>query len=440
MTSSKHSPSYTNMSYDKCIKTLFGLGRFGIKPGLKTIRHLLKQLGSPEQKFKSIHIAGTNGKGSTASNIASILTASGIKTGLFTSPHLIRFNERISVNGLQIADPEVVEFYKKVKQADTEEQSATFFEYATAMAFCFFAEKGIEYAVTETGMGGQLDATNIITPRVSVITTISMDHESFLGNTIEEIAADKSGIIKHQTPVITGVRNHEALKIIETAADGNNSDLLKIDSDFCLVPDKSGSYSYSCKNHGAIDNIQISLNGDHQIDNAALSIATCAILEDKRITHDSVRNGLNSVSWPGRLEYISRNPWIILDGAHNPDAAEKLSEYLKTKHKNKKICVIVGMMKDKDIAGSLLPIAGVSSRVIVTESKSPRAEKAEVLGNFFKKHFGITPHVIPDLPAAINYALSSGRSDELVCITGSLYIAGEAKAFFEKKKFQTAPN
>lgn len=432
--------SLSNSSYDSCIKTLFSLGRFGIKPGLDTIKHLAIKLGSPEKKFKSIHIAGTNGKGSTASSIASILSASGIKTGLFTSPHLIKFNERISVNGVQISDCEVVEYYEKIKQVDNGYRSATFFEYATAMAFLFFAEKDVEYAVIETGMGGSLDATNIITPCTSIITTISMDHESFLGNTITAITSDKCGIIKKEVPVITGAKNLDALKIIEATANKSYSKLIKIDSDFCLRPSPDLLYSYESKEHGLIDDIEISLNGNHQIDNTALSITACNLLKDERITHESIRYGLKNVSWPGRLEYISKNPIIILDGAHNPEAMEKLCEYLKTNHANKPICLIIGMMSDKDHTRSLTPLAEISSRVIVAESKTPRAEKADYLGNFILHHFGISATIIPDLSEAIRFALSSNKPNELICITGSLYIVGEAKAFFEKKDFQTAPN
>jgi len=440
MNSITKSPTRNNQAYYKCIQTLFSLGRFGIKPGLETIRHLLEKLGSPENKFKSVHIAGTNGKGSTASSLASILSASGIKTGLFTSPHLIRFNERISINGEHISDSEVVEFYEKVKQADTGERPATFFEYASAMAFCFFAENGVEYAVIETGMGGRLDATNTITPCASIITTISMDHESFLGNTIKSIASDKSGIIKTGVPVITGVRNHEALKIIENEANGSNSCLLKIDTDFSLIQGSDSSYFYKDNNNDLIGNIEIGLNGDHQIDNTALCIAACKTLKDQRITKNSIRNGLKLVSWPGRLEYISKSPLIILDGAHNPEATEKLCDYLKTVHKDQPVLFIIGMMKDKDHTQSLKPIAEMNPKIIVTESKSPRAEKAGELGSFLKKSFGITSNVIPDLPEAIKKGLSTKKAEEIICITGSLYIVGEAKAFFNNTDFQTAPN
>ncbi|WP_027358317.1 bifunctional folylpolyglutamate synthase/dihydrofolate synthase [Desulforegula conservatrix] len=440
MNSTTKSPTNSNQAYYKCIQTLFSLGRFGIKPGLETIRHLLEKLGSPEKKIKSVHIAGTNGKGSTASSIASILSASGIKTGLFTSPHLIRFNERISINGEHISDSEVVEFYEKVKQADTGERPATFFEYATAMAFCFFAENGVEYAVIETGMGGRLDATNTITPCASIITTISKDHESFLGNTISSIASDKSGIIKTGVPVITGVRNREALKVIENEAEGSNSFLLKIDTDFSLIRSPDSSYYYKGNNNDFIGNIEIRLNGDHQIDNTALCIAACNILKDQRITKNSIRNGLKLVSWPGRLEYVSKNPFIILDGAHNPEATEKLCTYLKTMHRDKPVLFIIGMMKDKDHTQSLKPIAGLNPRIIITESKSLRAEKAEELGSFLKESFGITSTVIPDLPEAIKKGLSTKNPEEIICITGSLYIVGEAKAFFNNTDFQTAPN
>lgn len=426
--------------YDTCIETLFSLGRFGIKPGLEIIRHLLKELGNPQKEFRSIHIAGTNGKGSTAAGIASILQASEIKTGLFTSPHLIRFNERIRIGDTQITDEEVVELYIRVKKADTGERPATFFEYATAMAFCYFADKKVEYAVIEAGMGGRLDSTNIITPCASIITNVSMDHESFLGSNIRQIAYDKSGIIKTGVPLITGSKNPEVLEIFETETRKNNSKLFILGRDFNFTKDQRASLEFIGIQKNAIDGLEINLSGDHQIENMALSIAACRMLKEPRINDSSIKKGASNVLWPGRLEHINKNPDIILDGAHNPDAAEKLSKHLQEYHNGNKICLIIGMMKDKDQSETLKFFSEIASRVIATESKSPRAEKAENIDAIFKKEFGVPSIPIPDIGEAIEYAVNSATIDEMICITGSLYIVGEAKAFFQNQTFQTAPN
>lgn len=426
--------------YDACIDILFSLGRFGIKPGLEIMEHILDKLGNPEKKFKSIHIAGTNGKGSTASTLASIISASEIKAGLFTSPHLIKFNERIKIDGVQISDNEVVETYERVKEADTGNRPATFFEYATAMAFLLFAEKNVEIAVIEAGMGGRLDSTNVITPCACVITNISMDHEAFLGDSIRAIAKDKSGIIKQGIPVITGVRNTDALKIIEHECAEKGAILLRKGYEFDLIKGKNEVLLYKEKEKEIIADIEVGLKGDHQLENTSLAIATSRMIRDNRITAQTLRKGIRNTIWPGRLETVHHNPEIILDGAHNPEAAERLACHIKKYYPDKTVCLIIGMMKDKDMSGTLSHLSSVSSKIITTESKSPRAAKAKELAALFSIEFHFDAVPISDLPQAIEFAMGAAEKDELICITGSLYIVGEAKAFFEGSDFQTAPN
>lgn len=426
--------------YDACIDILFSLGRFGIKPGLEIMEHILHKLGNPEKNFKSIHIAGTNGKGSTASTLASIMSASGIKTGLFTSPHLIQFNERIRIDGVQISDNEVVETYERVKEADTGDRPATFFEYATAMAFLLFAEKNVEIAVIEAGMGGRLDSTNVITPCACVITNISMDHEVFLGNSILAIAKDKSGIIKKDIPVITGVRNMDALKVIEHECAEKYAILLRKGYEFDLVRRQDGFSLYMEKGKEIITDIEVGLKGDHQLENTSLAIAASRIIRDNRITEENIKSGIRKTIWPGRLETVHQNPEIILDGAHNPEAAERLASHIKKYYPDRPVCLIIGMMKDKDMSGTLAHLSSVSSKIITTESKSHRAAKAKELASIFYQEFHSAAIPMPDLPRAIEFAMAGSENNELICITGSLYIVGEAKAYFEGSDFQTAPN
>lgn len=437
ITQGQNSPS---ISYDECLKTLFGLGRFGIKPGLETIRHLLNELGCPEKKFKSIHIAGTNGKGSTAAFITSILTASGISTGLFTSPHLVRFNERFTANGVQISDQEIVDIYERVKKADNGNRPATFFEYCVAMAFCFFAEKKVEYAVIEAGMGGRFDATNVISPCVTLITTVSMDHEAFLGNSIKKIASDKSGIVKKGVPLITGSRTKEATPEIESSCRLAGSSMFTIDSDFSSGRDLDGSCHYKSKFFGQIDGIKLGLKGDHQLDNASLAITACKIIDENRIHDESIRIGLLKTTWPGRIEHIMETPCVILDGAHNPESAQKLGEYLKSLGIDRKIWLITGIMKDKEHSLTLQPLINICNRIITTRSTSQRSENPDVLKTFIKSISDMDAISIPDIPKAIDFALNSAAPSDIVCITGSLYVVGEAKAYFNKTDFQTAPN
>lgn len=432
-------------SYELCIRTLFSLGRFGIKPGLETINHLLEKTGNPHKQFRSVHIAGTNGKGSTAAFTSSILISSGIKTGLFTSPHLVRFNERISINNVFIPDSEVVELFNRIKKADTHERPATFFEYATAMAFLYFAENNAEIAVIEAGMGGRLDCTNAVFPEVSVITDVSIDHEQYLGNSLSGIASEKAGIIKHGIPVVTSSRNETVLEIIERKASENNSGFYSIDCDFSLVSDGSGRLSYSGISGEIIRDVKIGLKGDHQIDNAALCLAVCGIIGicDKRITPESSRRGLADAKWPGRLEYVSMNPDIILDGAHNPDAAEKLAAYLEKNYgSSRKITFITGMMADKDQTETLRHLVPIAHRIIFTSSDSHRAENPENLKKTAEKisGFNVEIIVISDLKKAVSFCVDNSGQGDVICITGSLYIAGEAKAFFENRRHQTAPN
>ncbi|MCP4673724.1 MAG: bifunctional folylpolyglutamate synthase/dihydrofolate synthase, partial [Desulfobacula sp.] len=260
-------------SFQQCLDKIYRLGRFGIKLELDTIKNILNQLDNPEKKYNLVHVAGTNGKGSTATYIASILQKAGFKTGIYTSPHLIKFNERMAINGRQISNDDVVDAYEAVHKVDTGERKATFFEIATAMGFYYFAKQNVEWAVIETGMGGRFDATNIIKPKVSVITNLSIEHTDYLGNTIKALAGEKAGIVKAGIPVVTGVSQPSGIKVIKKTAKVNSSDLHIYKKDFSIRKNRGqNTYNYKGLNNN-FNNLIKPLPGDHQKENLGLALA-----------------------------------------------------------------------------------------------------------------------------------------------------------------------
>ena len=273
----------TQTTYQKCLEEMYSLHRFGIKLGFNVISRILENLGNPHRTFSCIHIAGTNGKGSIASGLAHILHASGMSVGLYTSPHLVAFNERIVTNHVQISDKEIVDAYQSVKEACDTDREPTFFEYTTAMAFYHFAKTQVDWAVIETGMGGRLDATNILTPALSIISNISIEHRFYLGNTIADITREKAGIIKPKTPVITGVTQKSAIQTIETAAADMSAPLYRLGRDFRVRRNGNQRFSYSGMKRQWQD-MRTGLRGDHQIDNAAMILASCEVLQEKKRT------------------------------------------------------------------------------------------------------------------------------------------------------------
>ncbi len=424
------------ISYKKCLDSMFALGRFGIKLGLDTVDGILKNLDYPQKKFRSIHIAGTNGKGSTASYIASILQNSGCNVALYTSPHLIKFNERFVINGKQVSDNDIVDAYLAVKNADTGERQATFFELATSMAFYLFAGQKVKWAVIETGMGGRLDATNIILPELSIISNLSIEHADYLGDSLEAIAGEKAGIIKHQKPVITGVSQPSALKIIKDRAEKMSAPLYIKDHDF--FTENAGDRPLRFNYRGILHNwkgLETSLKGPHQTENAALALAACDLLSDKiladsgksMITETSVRTGLATTKWPGRLEYIMKSPDVIIDGAHNLHAAENLGMYLDENFNQKHLTMVIGILNDKPYKEMLTNLLPCADKIIFTRAKIDRSLDPAVLRDFAQTFSSAHIQIIEDVAGAVEHAVKSASSDDAVCIAGSLYVAGEAR-------------
>lgn len=429
----------TPPSYKLCLEKIYKLGRFGIKLELDTISNILSHLNTPQNNYNMVHVAGTNGKGSTATCIASILSAAGFKTGIYTSPHLVRFNERICVNGQQISNADVVSAYEAVNAADNGSRRATFFEIVTAMAFYHFAKENVEWAVIETGMGGRFDATNIITPKVSVITNLSIEHTDYLGHTIRDLAREKSGIIKPGVPAVTAVSQPSGIDTLTKVAKDRGAALYRFKNDFSIrkTPGRS-RYSYK----GIYQNFKgltKPLPGEHQRENLSLALAAVELVFERNqgtdpryeLSRELVHKGLAQVKWPGRLEKIMDHPLVILDGAHNLKASVLLGKYLNRTLGDKKLTLVIGILDDKPyeaMLGRLLPRA---QRVIVTKAKINRSIEPAVLTAAVKKIFKGELHVIEDVKDAVSYAISTSRNKDAICIAGSLYVAGEAKEKFD---------
>jgi len=406
---------------------MYSLRRFGIKFGLFNIASILKGLDNPQNGFSCIHVAGTNGKGSIASALSSILQLSGYKVGLYTSPHLVKFNERIRINNLPISDKKVVESYRAVNKVIPNDLEATFFELTTAMALYEFNRQKVDWAVIETGMGGRLDATNIIKPVISIISNISVEHQRYLGNTIGQIASEKGGIIKKSVPVITGVKQNKAISVLKKMAAKQSATFYRFGDAFRVRRSKNGTFTYF-----GIDNIwrdiRSGLLGNHQIDNAAIVLAACEILNQNKtnLSFQNIKQGLAQNRWPGRLEIVSSSPLILLDGAHNLIATHCLAKFLSENPAKRKITLVTGILDDKPYAAMLACLLPLCNKAILTRPKINRALAPEKLYPIAKK---IIPDVciIPDVSEAVQHAIKTASSDDAICIAGSLYLVGEAK-------------
>lgn len=435
----QHNTVQTDKAYRECLDKIYRLGRFGIKLELDTIRNILVRLKSPEKQFKTVHVAGTNGKGSTASYIASILQAAGFKTGVYTSPHLISFNERITINGKQIPNNDVVTAYQAVHRADTGDRKATFFEIATAMAFFYFAREKVEWAVIETGMGGRFDATNIIKPELSVITNLSIEHTDYLGKTIHALAREKAGIIKPKTPVVTAVSQPSGLKVIKNTAGENSSPLYIFKKDFSAKKDrKKETCSYKGINSN-FDHLEKPLPGDHQKENMSLALAGCELIfnslkdSDARYRLDDklIRQGLGMTKWPGRLEVVRKKPLVIIDGAHNLKAAQVLGKHLSANYGDRQLTLVIGILDDKPFEKMLAHLVPCATRVIVTKAKIDRSLNPEVIMKAVKKLTKKPVMIVEDVQQAVQHALETSADKDVICVAGSLYVAGEAREKFE---------
>jgi dihydrofolate synthase/folylpolyglutamate synthase len=444
------------MDCKESVRYLLTLGRELASPqqaraakfDLHNIRAICERMGHPERAYASVHVAGTNGKGSTAAMLASVMQAAGLRCGLYTSPHLLRINERIRLDGAEISDEQFAASFTRVLAAIEELLAAgtlaahpTYFECVTAMAFDFFARAGTELAVIEVGMGGRLDSTNVIVPEVAAITQIDFDHENFLGHSLEEIAAEKAGIIKPGAWVVSAAENSSATGVIRRRAAEQGAHVVEID-EACQVSHVSaedGRYYFQVVLSDALGagstqemKIGLPLAGRFQVRNAVTAIAAARLLALRgfAISDGAIVRGIESVRWPGRLERLQERPAVYLDGTHNPAGARELLAFWRDHLAGRRIHVIYGAMRDKaidEVAGLLFPRA---TTVILTQSPQPRSLSAEALFEM-TSHLAKSVEVIREPGAALDRALEIAEADDTVFATGSLYLVGDLRRHWD---------
>ncbi|MFE4895407.1 bifunctional folylpolyglutamate synthase/dihydrofolate synthase [Peribacillus butanolivorans] len=409
--------------------------QLGMNFGLSRMETLLTKLGNPQEGLKYIHIAGSNGKGSTLHYIKEILLAEGIRIASFTSPYLIRMNEQMKINTDEISDNDFVaafqELWPIVQEMDSAGNGATQFEILTAMAFSYFSKKEVDLVLMETGLGGRLDTTNVIQPLLSIITSISLEHTNILGNTLAEIASEKAGIIKSGAPIISGVTAEEPAKVIEEKAASADVPYYQLGRDFYVNDVKQSkhgqSFSISLDNR-SIRNIDLQMLGRHQIDNAALAVAA-VMLVIEGIDEKSIRKGIGEAKWNGRFEKISDEPLVIIDGAHNPAGIEVLIETLKTHYPEYTYRFIFSSFRDKDYSQMLHMLEKEAIEIIITEFNHERAADAEKL---YKQCSHENKSIDKDWQSAIRKGRQKTGGKEILVITGSLYFLSLVREFISE--------
>lgn len=426
-------------SYEATLKRLYGLQRFGIKLGLETVSALLSELGNPQRRFHALHVAGTNGKGSVAAMTASILHAAGVRVGLYTSPHVLDFCERIKIQGIDIPHDRVVDLFARVQALPSFLVQPTFFEVATVMAFQYFAEEEVDIGVIEVGMGGRFDATNVCHPLGTIITNVSFDHERYLGSSLPDIAFEKAGIIKRRVPVVVGPVERDVFTVLQERAQHKNAPLIAFGKEFLCVSHDAGSFDVTGTRAEYL-NLRCSLEGRHQAVNAACSIVALesGVMPLLSISERIIRRGLESVTWPGRLERLQRRPLIFCDGAHNPAAAECLTVHLQgllDERNGRRLIVVIGMMQDKNLAAFLNALVPLADGVILTQIDHPRS--APVLA--LKRALPVVDVPVYERESpqtAIDLATRLADHDDLVCVTGSLFLVGHVKSFMTGSTYE----
>jgi dihydrofolate synthase/folylpolyglutamate synthase len=400
---------------------------------LERMDHLLNSVGNPHHALRAVHIAGTKGKGSTAAMVASILNEAGFKTGLYTSPHLVSFRERIRINGEMISEDQVCRLVTQLKPHIDELKEhedhlgyISFFDVYTTLAFFLFAVEKVDFAVLEVGLGGKLDATNVVQPLVSVITQISYDHMISLGDTIEAIATEKAGIIKHNGYVITSPQVPEALEVIRNKCAEKKARLFEVGRDTRFEKSENRS-SFSISGiFDKYDSLRVPLLGDHQLINATTAVGAIELLRFHGFTvsAERIRTGLERVKWPARVEVIARDPIVILDTAHNAASAKVLRDAIESNFSYEKLIFVIGTLLHKDIKGMGRHLCSIADEIILTKVDSPRAISPE---DMKAELAGICEDVIvtQDIASAFEKARSIAKPRDLICITGSVYLAGE---------------
>ncbi|GMG96931.1 bifunctional folylpolyglutamate synthase/dihydrofolate synthase [Tepidimicrobium xylanilyticum] len=429
------------MNYIEALNYINDKEKYGSRLGLDVIGKLLDLLGNPHLDMKYIHIAGTNGKGSTSAYMATILKEAGYKVGLFTSPYLERFNERISINGRDIPDERLAKITQRIKEKieimlKGGFEHPTTFEIITAIAFVYFKEENVDFAVLEVGLGGRSDSTNIISDScASVITTIDYDHTDVLGDTLAKIAYEKAGIIKENGLVISYPQEEEAIKTIERVAAEKKAKLYVCPMnqvEIVHLSDKGGVFNFEYDSK-IFKDIEISLLGEHQVYNAALAFMTSLILNEEgiiQIEEEHIRNGLKKTRWPGRLEVLKRGPIFLIDGAHNLQGAKTLASSLNL-FQYKRLILGIAILKDKDVENIIKTLAPLANEIVVTEVNMPRKMKAEDLEKVIKKYNENTV-VENDMKKAVDKAYELAEEEDLIVFSGSLYLIGDIRKLIKE--------
>lgn len=440
-------------SYKEALEYIHGLNRFGSKLGLENITNLLKILGNPHKGIKIIHVAGTNGKGSTCAMLDSILRHAGYKVGLYTSPYLEVFNERIRVNGRNISDDDIARFTQKVRDAisimlQKNLGHPTEFEVVTAIGFLYFKEQAVDFIVLEVGMGGRLDATNVVLPLVSVITPISFDHQQYLGNTLAEISREKCGIIKRGVPVVSGPQEQEALQVIHKTCTELACPMMRVIKGCNDSLEQKHLIKYepvqnslegqvfnvfTPKNN--YQNLKIKLLGDHQLENAATAVGAIEALELSGINvpREAIYSGLENARWPGRLEILKENPVVLIDGAHNIAGIKTLKEAILKYFPQKRKILVLGILEDKDYRDMIEEIVSAADEIITTAPDNPRALSAEKLAAVVKESCSkmhdkkIRVREKKEIKEAAALALDSASPEDVIVFAGSLYMIGAVR-------------
>lgn len=436
-------------SYGQAVDWIHSRLRLGIKPGLLRMEWMLERLEHPERKLKTIHIGGTNGKGSTVTFLSSILQAAGYHVGTFTSPYFEHFNERISLNGKAASDEEIVQLVNVIKPLADELESTelggpTEFEVITAMSMYYFAHiQPADVVIYEVGLGGRFDSTNVIHPLLSIITSIGMDHTSILGDTIEEIAFEKAGIIKNGVNIISGVHQPGAFSVIEKSAESLKAPLYQMGKNFMIdnsAPLAKGT-SFDFQSFlGAFEKLELNMIGQHQAGNASLAVMAAQILNSYfsfLIEEQDIRQGLRQAYWPGRFEVLSENPLVVIDGAHNEEGIQALAKEVKSRYPDKKTAILFSAMKDKKLDGMIAMLDTLADSIIFTSFDFPRAASPEELFDISKSH---NKQAAENWKAFLGELVSGLKDDDLLLVTGSLYFLSEVKPFLTRLLSKSQPS
>ncbi len=436
------------MDYRQAWSYLDDLQFFKIKLGLDSMRAFLESVGQPQEKLQFIHVAGTNGKGSVAAHLLAILAEAGYQVGLYTSPHLSSVRERFKINEAYISEQEFAGHATAIRDCLAGRQ-ITYFEFTTALALLWFAERQVDLVILEVGLGGRLDATNVVTPLVGIITNVSMDHEAHLGNTLADVAREKAGIIKPAVPVISGVAPDESLEVVEKTCRERNAPLYLAGRDFYHEPETGALWGYRAVGAtGSLTGLRSALAGGYQLANGAIALAALEILAEKGfpVAEQTIRTALPKVSWPGRLESFClsepdlekidcprENPGgsgyrrYLLDGAHNPAGVESLAGYLRGRDDFDKLVMVWATMADKDYCSSLATVASLCDILIFTRPEEERSAPPEVLAAALPAEYRGKAVCVDGVGNALAKARQITGGDDLICVAGSLYLVGAAR-------------